>query len=74
MAFIVPNIGHDPGPALEATLREYVKNEIAPYKYPRWIEFVNELPKGPNGKVLRYKLRERIRGGRTDRRAETASS
>lgn len=72
LAFIVPNIGHVPGPQLEAELRAYVKNEIAPYKYPRWIEFVDELPKGPNGVVLRYKLREAIRGGQGRRRAETA--
>ncbi len=68
LAFVVPNIGHDPGDALETTLREYVKSELAPYKYPRWIEFVAELPKGPNGKILRYKLR----AGKA-RRAETAS-
>jgi benzoate-CoA ligase len=73
LAFIVANIGHEPGPALDATLRAYVKNELAPYKYPRWIEFVDALPKGPNGKVLRYKLREAIRGGSRGRRAETAS-
>lgn len=68
LAFVVPNIGHDPGEELEQTLRDYVKSELAPYKYPRWIEFVSSLPKGPNGKILRYKLRP---GGA--RRAETAS-
>ena len=74
LAFVVPNIGHEPGPELERALREYVKQELAPYKYPRWIEFVAELPKGPNGKVLRYKLRDRIRGSGRSRRAETAGS
>ena len=73
LAFVVPNIGHDPDEALGATLRDYVKNEIAPYKYPRWIEFVDELPKGPSGKLLRYKLHDRIRGTRSHRRAETHS-
>jgi acyl-coenzyme A synthetase/AMP-(fatty) acid ligase len=34
-----------------------VKNVLAPYKYPRWIEFVETLPRGPGGKLLRYKLR-----------------
>ena len=48
---MVPNIGHEPGPELERALREYVKQELAPYKYPRWIEFVSELPKGPTGKA-----------------------
>ena len=74
LAFVVPNIGHEPGPELERALREYVKQELAPYKYPRWIEFVSELPKGPTGKVLRYKLRDRIRGSGRSRRAETAGS
>lgn len=73
LAFVVPNIGHDPGDDLSEELREFVKNELAPYKYPRWIEFVDELPKGPQGKTLRYKLRERIKAGRAGRRAETAS-
>jgi benzoate-CoA ligase len=72
LAFVVPNIGHEPGPELERALREYVKKELAPYKYPRWIEFVSELPKGPTGKILRYKLRDRIRGSARSRRAETA--
>jgi acyl-coenzyme A synthetase/AMP-(fatty) acid ligase len=73
LAFVVPNIGHEPGPELEKGLRDYVKNELAPYKYPRWIEFLSELPKGPHGKVLRYKLRERVRTSGRPRRAETAN-
>jgi benzoate-CoA ligase len=36
-----------------------VKDRIAPYKYPRWIEFVPDLPKNAAGKIQRYKLRER---------------
>ncbi len=74
LAFVVPNIGHDPGPELERGLREYVKKELAPYKYPRWIEFLGELPKGPHGKVLRYKLRDKVLSSPRARRAETASS
>ncbi len=69
LAFVVPNVGHEAGDALEAELREYVKQELAPYKYPRWIEFIDQLPKGPTGKVLRYKLRASQR----PRRAETAA-
>ncbi|HET6611354.1 MAG TPA: AMP-binding protein [Kofleriaceae bacterium] len=57
LAFVVPNIGQTPDDALEASLRSYVKDVLAPYKYPRWIEFVDALPRGPGGKVLRYKLR-----------------
>jgi len=57
IAFVVPNVGSAPGNELEKELMEYVKREIAPYKYPRWIEFVPSLPKSPLGKILRYKLR-----------------
>ncbi|WP_330256032.1 AMP-binding protein [Nocardia sp. NBC_00565] len=39
-------------------LQEFVKNTAAPYKYPRSIEFVTELPRNPSGKLQRYKLRE----------------
>jgi acyl-CoA synthetase (AMP-forming)/AMP-acid ligase II len=46
-----------------------VKKSLAPYKYPRWIEFVETLPRGPGGKLLRYKLRPQ----RRRRRAETGS-
>jgi acyl-coenzyme A synthetase/AMP-(fatty) acid ligase len=70
LAFVVTNVGHDGGPKLEAELKEYVKNVLAPYKYPRWIEFVDALPRGPGGKMLRYKLRP-ARGKR--RRAETGT-
>jgi benzoate-CoA ligase family protein len=70
LAFVVTNVGHDGGPKLEAELKEYVKNVLAPYKYPRWIEFVDALPRGPGGKLLRYKLRP-ARGRR--RRAETGT-
>lgn len=44
---------------LARELQDLVKNRIAPYKYPRRIEFVDELPKNAAGKVLRYRLRER---------------
>ncbi len=67
LAFVVTNVGHEAGPKLEAELREYVKASLAPYKYPRWIEFVDALPRGPGGKLLRYKLRP----ARRRRRAET---
>ncbi len=69
LAFVVPNIGHTPGEALERELRGFVKSELAPFKYPRWFEFVDRLPRGPAGKVLRYKLRPKQR----IRRAETAN-
>src|SRR5687767_4194766 len=56
LAYVVTNVGHHGSIALERELIAFVKREIAPYKYPRWIEFVDALPKGPTGKILRYKL------------------
>jgi 2-aminobenzoate-CoA ligase len=42
-------------------LQEFVKAQIAPYKYPRAIEFVDALPRTETGKVQRFKLREQER-------------
>ncbi len=39
-------------------LKTHVKQQLAPYKYPRWITFVNELPKTATGKIQRFKLRQ----------------
>jgi benzoate-CoA ligase len=72
-AFIVPNIGQVPGAELEAELREYVKQELAPYKYPRWIEFIDELPKAPSGVILRFKLMDRLKESIGRRHAEKRS-
>jgi benzoate-CoA ligase len=44
-------------PATAEDLQQHVKQSLAPYKYPRWIEFVNELPKTATGKIQRFKLR-----------------
>ena len=44
--------------ALAATLQNEVKERIGVWKYPRWIEFVDALPKTATGKIQRYKLRE----------------
>ena len=43
--------------ALKAALQQHVKDKLAPYKYPRWIEFLPELPKTATGKIQRFKLR-----------------
>jgi len=49
-----------PGVTLSAEeLKAFVKDRLAPYKYPRVIEFVDELPKTATGKIQRFKLRER---------------
>ena len=47
------------GDELVKTLQEHVKHETAPYKYPRIIEFVNELPKTISGKIRRVEIREK---------------
>lgn len=46
----------------EATLKAFVKDKLAPYKYPRQITFVTELPKTATGKIQRFKLREQEAG------------
>ena len=49
-----------PGQEISAAeLQAYVKSKLAPYKYPRWVEFVDELPKTATGKIQRFKLRGR---------------
>ncbi|MEK9643974.1 MAG: AMP-binding protein [Alphaproteobacteria bacterium] len=58
-AFVVLRAGFDPTAETTKSLQDFVKNEIAPYKYPREIEFVSELPKTETGKLQRFRLRER---------------
>lgn len=48
--------------ALQRALQEFVKQQIAPYKYPRAIEFVERLPRTETGKLQRFRLRELARG------------
>ena len=54
-AFVVLKAG---GSATDAELKAFVKDKLAPYKYPRQIAFVPELPKTATGKIQRFKLRE----------------
>ena len=56
-AFVVLKPGRDGTSGLEAEMKAFVKDRIAPYKYPRWIQFVPELPKTATGKIQRFKLR-----------------
>lgn len=58
-AFIVVRDTHQPDEALAQTLREFVKARLAPYKYPRWIEFVSALPKNDRGKIDRKQLKQK---------------
>ncbi|PJK30383.1 benzoate-CoA ligase family protein [Minwuia thermotolerans] len=57
-AFVVLRRGVANGPATAKALQDHVKAEIAPYKYPRQVAFVDELPKTQTGKVQRFVLRE----------------
>ena len=56
-AFVVLRTDAEQTPDLAAALQQHVKSRLAPYKYPRWIEFVPELPKTATGKIQRFKLR-----------------
>src|SRR6267142_2117168 len=56
-AFVVLKEPAGSGAGLADELKAFVKDKIAPYKYPRWIEFVGELPKTATGKIQRFKLR-----------------
>lgn len=58
-AFVVTVDGHSATEDLAAALQEYIKDRLAPYEYPRHIEFIDELPKTPvSGKIKRSTLRE----------------
>jgi benzoate-CoA ligase len=63
-AFVVLKPGQAAEPALEDMLKAFVKDKLAPFKYPREIEFILELPKTATGKIQRFRLRERERAAR----------
>jgi len=56
-AFVVPKHAGGGSEALADELKAFVRARLAHYKYPRWIVFVDELPKTATGKIQRYKLR-----------------
>lgn len=56
-AFVVLKSPDKANDALAAALQDHVKAKLAPYKYPRWIEFRKDLPKTATGKIQRFKLR-----------------
>jgi acetyl-CoA synthetase len=64
-AFVVLAAGHDGDDALSAELKRHTKELTAPYKYPREIHFVTELPKTVSGKIRRSELRGWLREGTT---------
>ncbi len=57
-AFCVLNTGYEPTESLEKEIIDHVRRRVAHYKVPRWISFVDELPRTTTGKLIRYKLRE----------------
>ncbi len=56
-AYVVLKQGNNGNDELKSRLQQHVKDKLAPYKYPRWIQFLNELPKTATGKIQRFKLR-----------------
>ena len=57
-AFVVLKAGFIASPELTQALQDFVKNTVAPYKYPRAIEFLEQLPRTATGKLQRFKLKE----------------
>lgn len=57
-AYIVLNEGFEPSSQLADEIKQYVKKALAHYKYPRWIEFMDELPKTATGKIKRFELKD----------------
>jgi benzoate-CoA ligase len=58
MAFVVVRGGGAPTPELATELQQFVRERLAEYKRPRWVEFLPELPKTATGKIQRFRLRE----------------
>ena len=58
-AFVVLRTGYEPSADLRSELQAHVKSKLAKYEYPRYLEFVDDLPKTTTGKVRRRDLRKR---------------
>jgi len=56
-AFVVLKSGNEKNESMKQTLQQHVKQAIAPYKYPRAIDFIDALPRTETGKLQRFKLR-----------------
>jgi benzoate-CoA ligase len=57
-AFIVLNDGISPSESIAVSIKKYAKKNLSPHKYPRFIEFVSELPLTRTGKINRRKLKK----------------
>ena len=73
VAYVVTNAGYRPSAALASDLQQFVKARLAPYKYPRRIEFVDALPRTPTGKIQRFRLRERAAAARESGVSESST-
>jgi fatty-acyl-CoA synthase len=62
-AVVQPAPGVTPGPELAAELIEFVRSRIAHYKAPRSVDFDDELPRTPAGKLLKRRLKDRYAAG-----------
>jgi benzoate-CoA ligase len=60
-AFVVLKSGHSASAELEEGIKQFVRDRIATYKFPRWIEFSDHIPKTAGGKVQRFILQEQIK-------------
>ena len=56
-AFVLLKSEYEATAELKLELQNHVKSRLAPYKYPRWVEFVEDLPKTVTGKIQRFRLR-----------------
>ena len=61
-AFVVLRPGHAGDAAMVKTLQDFVKATVAPYKYPRAVEFIDKLPRTQTGKLQRFRLTQRPEG------------
>jgi benzoate-CoA ligase len=59
-AFIVLNPDESASDRVKEDIKQFVRDRIAMYKYPRWIEFTDHIPKTPGGKIQRYVLQDKI--------------
>jgi 2-aminobenzoate-CoA ligase len=61
-AFVVLKPGCEASAAMAGALQDFVKQSIAPYKYPRSVRFIDKLPRTETGKLQRFKLRSGAAG------------
>jgi len=74
MAFVVVRPGMSATPELRLELQQFVRERLAEYKRPRWVEFLSELPKTATGKIQRFRLRELAQNATTKTRPASAKA